>query len=86
VVFSAPANATVSEGGIALAVDDAANLVEGDIVLNCDPFFASDARATSLSANLNIEFNARWRGKPASGSNPGPGPREAWRAALGPSY
>jgi hypothetical protein len=57
--LSAPTNATVSPGGIALAVDDAAHLVGGDIVLSYDPFVAtaSDARATSLSANLNIEFN-----------------------------
>ena len=57
--LSAPTNTAVSPGGIALAVDDTANLAGGDIVLNYDPFVvtASDARATSLSADFDVEFN-----------------------------
>jgi uncharacterized repeat protein (TIGR01451 family) len=68
--LSAPTHATVSPSGstrVALAVDDDANLVGGDIVLNYDPsaVTASNARATSLSANLNVEFNV-------PGGEPGP--------------
>jgi hypothetical protein len=62
VTVSAPADATVPQGGSAwvpLDISDAANLATTDIVLNYDPFIATvtGARAASLSTNFDVEFN-----------------------------